>query len=113
MTLGQKIKLVRTERKLMQMELAEAAGIHQKNISKYENDGVVPSATNLKAIAKALGVTTDYLLGDEGEAPIRDTELLRSFQEVDQMPETFRGSLVDIIQAYVRDYKTRQAYSIN
>lgn len=110
MTLGEKIKLTRSQKKLSQADLTTAAGVHQKNISKYENDGVVPSATTLKAIADALSVTTDYLLGENG-ATIKDTELLSTFREVDNMPEKFKTSLVDVIQAYIRDFKTRQAYT--
>lgn len=111
MTLGEKIKFTRNQRKMSQADLANEAGVHQKNISKYENDGVVPSATTLKAIASSLNVTTDYLLGEDNDSAIRDTALLKSFKEVDKMPEEFKSSLVDVIQAYVRDFKTRKAYA--
>ena len=111
MTLGEKIKLVRSQKKMSQADLANGAGVHQKNISKYENDGVVPSALTLKALAKSLNVTTDYLLGGTDDDIIKDTELLNSFKEIDKMPDKFKSALMDVIQAYVRDYRTRQAYA--
>jgi len=36
MTLGEKIKLARMQKKISQQKLGEEAGTHQKNISKYE-----------------------------------------------------------------------------
>ena len=64
MTLGEKVKRLRTERGLTQMELAERAGISQAIISRLE--GKVRHNVNadvLKSLAKALGCTTDYLVG--------------------------------------------------
>ena len=94
---------------MSQQELSEKAGTHQKNISKYEKDLVVPSATTLKAIADTLEVTTDFLLGSENTS-IKDTALFNQFKEVDNLPDNEKGSLMTVISAYVRDYKTRQAY---
>ena len=111
MSLGERIKLVRMQRKFSQSELARMADVHQKNISKYENEGVVPSAMTLKAIADALDVTTDYLLGSEREGTIQDKNLLRYLREVDQMPDEMRGAIITILDACVRDAKTRQAYA--
>jgi transcriptional regulator with XRE-family HTH domain len=77
-------------KKMSQADLAKAANVHQKNISKYENDGVVPSALILKEIAKALGVSADYLLGSEKDDVIKDTTLLRFFKEIDKMPDDLK-----------------------
>ena len=110
MTLGEKIKLARNKKKMSQQELSEKAGTHQKNISKYEKDLVIPSATTLKAIADTLDVTTDYLLGNEDNT-IKDTALLKQFKEVDNMPEDAKEALMQVISAYIRDYRTRQAYN--
>jgi transcriptional regulator with XRE-family HTH domain len=110
MILGEKIKFVRQQKKMSQIELAKAAGVHQKNISKYENDGVVPSAMVLKGIADALGATADYLLGsDEGDA-IKDSVLLKYFKEVDN-PEELKSALLTVIEAYVQNFKTKQAFA--
>ena len=64
----------------------------------------------LKAIADTLEVTTDYLLGNETNT-IKDTALLKQFKEVDNMPDNAKNSLMDVISAFIRDYKTRQAYA--
>ena len=111
MTLGERIKIVRIQKKISQANLAKNAGVHQKNISKYENGGVVPSAITLKSIANALGVTTDYLVGNVQEDIIKDTIILKYFKEVDKMPDSLKSALLTIIESCIRDYKTRQAYA--
>jgi transcriptional regulator with XRE-family HTH domain len=112
MTLGEKIKLTRSQKKLSQQELSEKAGIHQKNISKYEKDLVIPSAVVLKNIADALEVTTDYLFGNEESDTIKDTALLKQFKDVDTMPDDEKNVIMKVISAYIRDFKTKNAYSI-
>lgn len=109
MTLGEKIRSARIKKKMSQQELSEKAGTHQKNISKYEKDLVVPSAVTLKTIADTLEVTTDFLLGND-DTSIKDTALLKQFKEVDNLPDSEKSSLMTVISAYIRDFKTRQAY---
>jgi transcriptional regulator with XRE-family HTH domain len=64
MSIGAKVRQLRTARKLTQQELAERAGVSQAIISKIETearDNVTSDV--LKALAKTLGCTTDYLVG--------------------------------------------------
>lgn len=110
MTLGEKIKLARMQKKISQQELGDAAETHQKNVSKYEKDLVIPSAITLKKIADALEVTTDYLLGHEDNVAIKDTALLKQFKEVDTMPDDEKKALMKVISAYIRDFRTKAAY---
>lgn len=111
MTLGEKIKFARMHKKLSQAELSEKAGTHQKNISKYEKDMVVPSAVTLKKIADILEVTTDYLLGGDNEDAIKDTALLKQFKEIDHLVGSEKSALMIVISAFIRDAKTRAAYA--
>jgi transcriptional regulator with XRE-family HTH domain len=67
MLLGQRIKEARAERGLTQGDLARKTGIHQKAIFKYENGQVLPNAENLKKLAEALEICTDYLLFEHAE----------------------------------------------
>src|SRR5262245_60742111 len=64
MDLGDRIKRQREKRRLTQTELAELAHVNQALISRLESK--ISASTNsdaLKALAKALGCTTDYLVG--------------------------------------------------
>lgn len=57
-----------TERNMTQKELALSAGITESAVSHYIKGDRVPRGVNLIKIAKALGTTTDDLLGnDEGK----------------------------------------------
>ena len=63
--LGEKINALRLEKGLTQPQLAKLVGVTSGMISIWENDINEPKASNLKALALALGVTTDYLVGAE------------------------------------------------
>jgi transcriptional regulator with XRE-family HTH domain len=111
-TLGEKIRVVRQKKGLSQIELAENAGIYQKNISRYENDTTDPSASALKKIADALGVTTDYLLSNsDEEVKINDKELLEKFEVIQNMSGKTKEAAITLIDLVIRDYKTKQAFA--
>lgn len=57
MTLGETLKLLRTEHNLTQPELAERARIEQSYLSKLENDKATPSFDIINRLAQALGLT--------------------------------------------------------
>jgi transcriptional regulator with XRE-family HTH domain len=59
----ERLKEARTLRKLNQAELAAKAGLPPASVSHFESGPRKPSFDNLKALAAALDVTTDYLLG--------------------------------------------------
>lgn len=53
------------ERDMTQKQLAIAADLTESAISHYLRGDRVPRGINLIKIAKALGTTSDYLLGEE------------------------------------------------
>ena len=60
--LGERIKEIRTARRLSQVELAKMLGVTKQSVSNWENENIQPSIEMLVKIADALNVTTDYLL---------------------------------------------------
>ena len=60
--IGNRIKAIRTERGLSQLELAKNAGTHQSNLSGWERGRRDIFAWTLARLAVALNVSTDYLL---------------------------------------------------
>ncbi len=62
-TLGQKIKELRKEKGLTQIQLAEKLNVNKSTIAKYETDKIEPSLLLLKQIAIFFDVSADYLLG--------------------------------------------------
>lgn len=62
-TIGDRIREARQARTWGQRKLATTLGVPQSRISDWERGRWAPARANLAKIAKALGVTTDSLLG--------------------------------------------------
>ncbi len=60
-----RLKELRQEKGLGQIELADAIGVSKGIISLWENGLREPSMNSLTLIAKYFNVTTDYLVGLE------------------------------------------------
>jgi transcriptional regulator with XRE-family HTH domain len=69
-SLGKRVKIARIERDISQQQLAELTGLRQSHVSLIENDRHDPSASAVRALAQALDVSTDYLLGLSGELKV-------------------------------------------
>jgi len=62
MSIGEKIKKRRLELNLTQKELADAVGITEATLSRYENNLRIPNADILKKIATILKTDMDYFV---------------------------------------------------
>ena len=65
---GSRLRQYRKDRKMTQQELADALGVSNKSVSRWESGGY-PDVALLGPLAAALGVTVDDLLGTRG--PVR------------------------------------------
>lgn len=66
--LGKRINELRKSSGMTQEELGKKLGVVKSTISLWENDSSEPNHAATIALAKLFGVTTDYLLGAEGDA---------------------------------------------
>ena len=66
-TIGEKIAKLRKEKGLTQSQLAEMINVSNKTISRWETGEGYPEISLLVPLAKALGVSTDYLLKDASD----------------------------------------------
>lgn len=64
MKLSKRLKEVRNAMNLTQEELASKVHIKKASISNYENEYSTPSYEVLLDLSRVLGVSTDYLLGN-------------------------------------------------
>ena len=60
---GERLRQLRQQQNLSQEELADRVGVHNNSVSKWEN-GVIPNMKRIVALAKILGTTATYLLGE-------------------------------------------------
>lgn len=61
--LNERIRLLRIEKGISQIQLADALGVTKQSISNWENDNIQPSIEMLVKLSKFFDVSTDYLLG--------------------------------------------------
>lgn len=66
MNIGEKIRLARIQKHLTRKGLAERIGVAENSVRRYEIGEFNPPIEKLVEIARELGVTTDWLLRDEG-----------------------------------------------
>lgn len=109
MTIGERIRLARLNKKISQQGLSDKSGVAYKSLSRYELGTTIPPADTLKAIADALGVSADALLNDEN-IQIKDTELLKKFQVIQDMNDKTKDVVTTFLDLVIRDFKARQAY---
>lgn len=62
MNLGENIRVARKAAGITQKELAEILNVYQKDISRWENNELVPGSIYLARICKALKTSADRLL---------------------------------------------------
>jgi DNA-binding XRE family transcriptional regulator len=69
MTLADKIICLRKRKGWSQEELAEKLDVTRQSVSKWESAQSVPDVAKILQMSELFGVTTDYLLKDNIEAP--------------------------------------------
>jgi transcriptional regulator with XRE-family HTH domain len=113
--LGKRIQELRKADNISQNDLARRIGISKAQMSRYEVKGVQPPADILNKIADVLNTSVDYLINgntdEKAKAALKNTELLKRFKEMEQLPENEQNILLNVISAYIRDFRAKQAYS--
>jgi len=79
-------------------------------VGKYERGDAIPSLEVAKKIADAFEVSLDYLVGEGQNAHLDKTNLKR-LEELQLLDSSKQNTLYDLIDTYIRDAKTRQAYA--
>ena len=86
---GKRIRQVRTQAQISQVNLAKKIGGAKSSLSLYESDKREPSIQTIQKIARALQTSTDYLLGLEEEPSFFRSEfekqLVTAFRQTPDM----------------------------
>lgn len=64
MTMGAKIKQLRSKKGLSQEKLAEKLNVSRSAVAKWEADGGIPEIDNLLQLSLAFGISIDELVGN-------------------------------------------------
>jgi transcriptional regulator with XRE-family HTH domain len=109
MLFGDRLSELRKKKKLSQENLAKKIGVHAPVIGRYERSEVKPSIEMAVKIAEALEVSLDYMVGNSTEL-IKDKKILERLEIIAKMPSDKKTELFNVIDAYIRDFRTKQAY---
>lgn len=69
-SLGERLRQLRTERRLSQRDLAARAGISTNSVSLIERDEISPSVSTLQSLASALNIKISYFFDDEYQGDV-------------------------------------------
>ena len=111
MKLSEKITKLKKLKGLSQVNLAETTGISRDAISKYERGDATPSVEYAKRLADALGVSLDYLVSDDDKEEVLDNDTVKRIKDIQKLPAPEKDKIYSVIDALVRDFKTKEAYS--
>ncbi|WP_299465738.1 helix-turn-helix transcriptional regulator [uncultured Microscilla sp.] len=112
MSLGERLKEARKNKKISQQALAEIAKVHYTNIGRYERGDAKPSSEVLNKLAQALDVSPDFLMNgtvqDKAHLYIKSEELLTKFKKIEQMPEDKKRLLMEFLDAFIFKVEIQQ-----
>jgi len=110
LNIGSKIALLRKDKNWSQSDLAAAIGASREIVGKYERNENLPSIEMVVKMAKAFGVTVDYLVG-EGEHAALDKDTVTRIGDILKMDDGTKSVLFNVIDTYIQNFKTRQAFA--
>ena len=103
--IGKRIALIRKERGMSQLELAEKIGISRKLVTDYETGRIRIFDEMILRFAIALKVTSDTLLGLKDfnyEKPLPSLRVMRRMKEIDNLPEIKKKFILKALDDLIR-----------
>ena len=89
-----RIRELREDRDLRQIDVTKATGIDQKTLSNYETGRTNPDSWAIIKLADFFGVTCDYLLGVAERSLSNVNDILKELEEV--------KSRIDFVEKFLR-----------
>ena len=97
--LGARIAQLRRDQNLTQQQLAELMGMSQQSVASWEVGRLRPAVSMLPRLAKALGVSTEALIGQEEKPAKRGPtpKLQQQMERISQLPRTKQRFVMDML----------------
>ena len=114
LALSERLKLLRKEKGLTQLDAARKINISNTTLSQYESGKRRPSFAILAQMADMYSCTTDFLLGlsdtqaapNSGDSPLLSDAELRTLSELKRADPVFFSLFFDCIKLNDRDINT-------
>jgi transcriptional regulator with XRE-family HTH domain len=109
---GQRLAAAREQAGLSQAQLAERLGTTQRAISWWEREPVALRTEQLTALADALGVSMDFLLGKQplkarGSGPVGKAR--RLFDAISKLPRHQQEKIFAILEPFIAQHSNGKA----
>lgn len=101
---GARLAALRKQAGITQTALAAEIGVSQRMMAYYEGPSANPPANLLPAIASALGVSVEALLGTETakrKTKAVDTRMQRRLQQIASLPPEERRQILQLVDAFI------------
>jgi len=110
--LGARIFQLRKEHGWSQPELGKKIGTSGDIIGRYERGDMTPSVEVARKLARVLGVTVDYLVGEHDLAEVlKDPTMLDRWKALEEIAPEDRDRILYLVDGLIRDARTRQSYA--
>lgn len=110
MPISERIREARRNKGMTQQELADLIGVAKSTVTGYEKGNREPDALKIHAIAKALGVTGDYLLATEHvEREVFSREALNVARQYDKLNRDSQEFILTVINHEIQLTQRLQA----
>ena len=114
MSFGAQLAELRKAAGFTQQELADEIGVSRRMLAYYEVQSEHPPTHLLPAIARALGVSTDALLGMTPARKVlkaikpASTRLQRRLQQIEKLDAQERRQILQVIDAFIERGQLRR-----
>lgn len=108
---GARLATLRKQAGITQTALAQEIGVSQRMMAYYEGPSAHPPADLLPAMARALGVSVEALLGTETakrKTKAVDTRMQRRLQQIAKLPPDERRQILQLVDAFIERGQLKQ-----
>lgn len=109
MSFGKRLLDARKRKGISQDELAQHLGTKGPVIGRYERDEMKPSIEVASKMAELLDVSLDFLVGKTDV--LIDSKILNRIIEIQKLSPDEQKTVFSLLDAFLRDTKTRKAYA--
>ncbi len=102
---AERLRTARELRKLSQSELAQQTNLQPSAVSHFETGRRSPSFQNLKTLADALKVTTDFLIGRTDDFTNSSAVSLKLLRHAERMSDEDLKTLTSMAEMMARKQK--------
>jgi transcriptional regulator with XRE-family HTH domain len=108
-TFGKPLREVREIKNMSQDELAKKLDMHGAVIGRYERDEVKPSIEMAAAIAEALEVSLNYLVGNSDL--LLEKNVLNKIMDIQKLGSEDRAHVFALLDAFLQSHKAKKVFA--